>query len=359
MINSQRLIRVVCRLKELGVGSVIGTLIQKPECGLVWHACAGTSPRLAGRYVRVATLDVAILMGTHEGPDFFGCQLESIIDQTFPNWKLWISDDSSSAVMQEALGAYVGRLGMRLSYCVGPRAGLARNFLALVCRPDIDARYYALSDQDDVWDRNKLERALAWLDTIPDTLPALYCGRVRLIDRNGRPIGASPLFSKPPAFRNALVQSIAGGNTMVFNAAARRLLMQAGADVDVVVHDWWIYLVVSGCGGVVKYDASPSLSYRQHEGNAIGGNFTWRAMALRIGRALAGGQKVWLDRNLRALARITASLTPDSRSCLAAFEQGRARWLVPRLAGFMRAGVYRQTWRGTLSLLALAALGQL
>lgn len=303
--------------------------------------------------------DVAILMGTYEGPEFFGRQLESIIAQTVTGWKLWISDDSSSSVMRDVLPAYREALGDRVELNDGPRRGLVANFLSLACRPDIDTRYFAFADQDDIWDADKLERALAWLDTVPESVPALYCGRVRLVDRDGRELGLSPLFSRPPGFRNALVQSLAGGNTMVFNAAARRLLMKAGADVDVAVHDWWVYLVVSGCGGVVRYDACPSLSYRQHEGNVIGGNFTWRAMASRMLRALGGGQRKWHDGNLRALARLSDSLAPDSRACLAAFEEGRGRWLVPRVMGFLRAGVYRQTWRGSLSLFALALLGRL
>jgi len=303
--------------------------------------------------------DVAILMGTYEGPEFFGRQLESIIAQTVTGWKLWISDDSSSTAMRDVLRDYAGALSGRVQYDAGPKRGFVANFLNLACREDINARYYAFADQDDTWDADKLERALAWLETVPESVPALYCGRVRLVDRDGRELGLSPLFSRPPTFRNALVQSIAGGNTMVFNGAARGLLMKAGADVDVAVHDWWVYLVVSGCGGVVRYDACPSLSYRQHEGNVIGGNFTWRAMVARVFRALGGGQQAWHDRNLRALARLSDSLAPQSQACVAAFERGRGRWLVPRVAGFLRAGVYRQTWRGSLSLFALALLGRL
>lgn len=302
---------------------------------------------------------VAILMGTHEGPEFFGPQLDSIVEQTFSEWKLWISDDSSSSAMRDVLGAYEKALVDRVQYDEGPKAGFVANFMSLICRPDIEANYYALADQDDIWDSDKLERALAWLETVPDSVPALYCGRVRLVDRDGCEIGLSPLFSRPPAFRNALVQSIAGGNTMVFNAAARHLLVRAGAEIDVAVHDWWIYLVVSGCGGVVKYDACPSLSYRQHEGNLIGGNFSWCAMAIRTLRALGGCQQEWHDRNLRALAQLNDSLAYESRACLAIFEESRVRWFLPRVIGVSRAGVYRQTWQGSFSLLALALLGRL
>ena len=73
-------------------------------------------------------------------------------------------------------------------------------------------------------------------------MPFVYCSRTRLIDEEGDDIRLSQFYKKPPHFRNALVQSLAGGNTMVLNEETRRLLMKAGADVNVASHDWWVYL---------------------------------------------------------------------------------------------------------------------
>jgi hypothetical protein len=46
-----------------------------------------------------------------------------------------------------------------------------------------------------------------------------------------------------------------------------------GADLDVVSHDWWLYQVVSACGGTVHNDAYPSVRYQQHAYNVIGSNW--------------------------------------------------------------------------------------
>lgn len=108
-------------------------------------------------------MELAILMGTYEGPEYFGQQLESIIAQSYKGWKLWVSDDSASSEMREVLGQYRDSLSGRLSYSAGPRGGVVANYLSLACRPDIVARYYAFADQDDIWDQDKLERALDWL----------------------------------------------------------------------------------------------------------------------------------------------------------------------------------------------------
>jgi hypothetical protein len=118
------------------------------------------------------------------------------------------------------------RTGARTASAIhaGPAEGSTANFLSLTCRADIDADYFAYADQDDVWESDKLERAVNWLKTIPEGVPALYGSRTLLVDARNQHIGYSPLFEREPNFRNALVQSIAGGNTMVFNRAARDLL---------------------------------------------------------------------------------------------------------------------------------------
>ena len=116
-----------------------------------------------------------------------------------------------------------------------------------------------------MWYKDKLERALTWLATVPADVPALYCGRTELVSDDGRSYGFSPLFTRPIAFRNAIIQSLGGGNTMVFNKAAKRLLETTGK-LEVVLHDWWMYQLVSAVGGAIHYDPQPTLKYRQHPG---------------------------------------------------------------------------------------------
>lgn len=178
---------------------------------------------------------VAILLCTHQGQRFLQEQLESFADQTHKNWELWASDDASDDLTLELLAQFQKKIGAdRISIHSGPNNGFCVNFLSLACKAEIAADYYAYSDQDDIWKPEKLARALAYLQTVPAYVPALYCSRTELVDAIGNHLGYSPLFKKTPSFKNALVQSIGGGNTMVFNHAARLLFMKAGADVQVV-----------------------------------------------------------------------------------------------------------------------------
>ncbi|MGE8682705.1 MAG: glycosyltransferase family 2 protein [Achromobacter marplatensis] len=298
---------------------------------------------------------VAILLCTYQGEKYLAAQLDSFAAQTYPCWKLWVSDDGSTDATLDQLTAFSqhhkpGQVTLQ----GGPRKGFVKNFMSLICEPALHADYYALSDQDDIWHPNKLERAVKWLREVPEGQPALYCTRTELIDGAGQPIGFSPLFNRPPAFANALMQNVAGGNTMVMNNAARNLLVEAGAHIDVVAHDWWIYIVVSACGGLVHYDSEPSLRYRQHGDNLIGANAGLGARLLRIKMLFQGHLKTWTNQHIQALSPLLPRLTPANRRIYDRFISARQRSLLPRVVGIRRSGVYRQTLLGNLGLLAAA-----
>jgi hypothetical protein len=120
----------------------------------------------------------------------------------------------------------------------GPQQGFVKNFLSLACDPSLSFDFYAYCDQDDVWEPDKLARAVERLSRAPPHIAAMYCSRTMLIDDEGKTLSYSRAYRRKPSFRNALVQSIASGNTIVFNDAARRLLMVCGSRAKVPSHDW-------------------------------------------------------------------------------------------------------------------------
>ena len=203
---------------------------------------------------------------------------------------------------------------------------------------------------DDVWEADKLTRALTSLAHVDPATPALYCCRTRLIDELGHTIGYSPLFSKAPHFRNAIVQSIAGGNTMVFNAAARRLLIRAGGDVAVPAHDWWLYILVTAMGGMVRYDFHPSVRYRVHGANAVGANCTFRARLTRIRLLLQGRLRTWTDMHAAALLPLVSDISPEGRKILIEFLDARRANAFRRIVYIYVLRIYRQTLAGNIAL---------
>lgn len=304
---------------------------------------------------------VAILLCTFNGEAFLREQLASIAAQTHEHWSVWASDDGSVDGTLATL-ARVQRTWPDGALVVrqGPARGLEANFASLIARSEIDAPFFAFCDQDDVWEPTKLERAVAWLTRAGAGTPALYGSRTRLIDERGHPRGLSPRFSRPPSFRNAITQNIAGGNTMVFNAAARQLLMRAAdAGCEPVTYDWWTYLLVAGAGGQVFYDPEPTVRYRQHGRNQVGANTDARDRVANAREALAGRLRRWNDVNLAALDRVRPLLTDDARAVIDTLRRARRRSFAGRVADVWRSGIERQTMAGTIGLWIAAAAGRL
>ena len=141
---------------------------------------------------------------------------------------------------------------------------------------DLECEYFSLSDQDDIWKLDKIEKAVEQLEKEKSKVPVLYCCAKTLVDQGGIPLSMEIREIKmKPSFGNALVENIATGCSCVFN---RELLMRLREKEeppkDMVMHDWWIYLTAT-CFGKVIYDGNSYLLYRQHEGNVIGARNTW------------------------------------------------------------------------------------
>ena len=300
---------------------------------------------------------VAILMGTMNGARFLPEQLDSLAAQTHQNWVLIASDDGSTDDTLRILKVYQAKWPAgKLIIKEGPKQGFCVNFLSLACDPSIRADYYAFCDQDDVWLPAKLDVAVQKIaQDQEENMPYVYCGRTTYVNENLKKIGCSPLFAFPRTFRNALIQSIAGGNTMVFNQGAKNALEKVGV-VQHPSHDWWLYQLVTGIGGVVFYDSTPQIMYRQHENALVGGNNSFLARVERISMVFKGEFRRWSDKNVAILCGAKPWLTHGSKETLELFKKMRAAKLKDRFRLMEVAGLYRQTWRGTLSLVLAALL---
>ncbi len=292
---------------------------------------------------------LAIVMCTFNGEKFLQPQLDSFADQSFKNWSLFVYDDKSIDSTENLVKIF----GQSYSTCFASNnvaLGFAKNFLNGIASTPDNFDFYALSDQDDIWLADKLKKAISYLEKLDKNTPALYCTRTILVDSTGNNIGFSPLFIKKPSFANALVQSIAGGNTMVFNRAARNLITKVGSNIDIVSHDWFIYQLISGAGGIVYYDSNPELLYRQHSNNLIGSNNGFFARLSRVRLLLNSSFRSWNDRNLKVLKDNSKLLTEENRNKLEIFLKSRESSIFKRLCGFAKCGIYRQTLLGNIAL---------
>lgn len=286
---------------------------------------------------------VCVLLGTYNGERFLEEQLASLAAQTVSNVDIIVGDDGSSDGTRLILERFRA-LWTKGTFDIldGPRKGFAENFRFLSLRAGPDVDFLAFCDQDDVWDADKLEAAIAALLPIPPTTPGAYFSRTLLTDENDNAFGLSPLFSRPPSFRNALVQSIGGGNTLVLNRAGSALFIEACRRTSFVTHDWWAYLIVSGAGGVVHYDPTPHIRYRQHGSNLVGNNVGLAARLSRLRLLLGGRFRGWTDRNLAGLQLCIDLLSPEAGEILGRFRDAREKTGPLAVKALARAGVHRQ-----------------
>lgn len=305
---------------------------------------------------------VAILLGTYNGVRFLAEQLDSLEKQTHQNWMVIASDDGSTDATLEILQQYQSKWSAgKLIIRNGPQKGFCQNFLSLACDSNIRADYYAFCDQDDVWLPGKLTVALEnIISNQKADVPYLYCGRTKYVNEKLKPCGMSPLFVFPPSFRNALVQSIAGGNTMAFNQAAK-LLMEKVDPVDVPSHDWWIYQLITGVGGDIFYDHNPQLLYRQHEFALVGGNNSFPAKIKRVQMLLQGRFQKWNTQNIKVLKqeKVNHLLLKSNQEIVIMFDALRGARMKDRFRLMQVCGLYRQTRRGTFSLYLAALIGKI
>lgn len=286
---------------------------------------------------------IAILLATKDGERFLKEQLASYACQTFDQWSLHVSDDGSSDGTVRLVEQFAETQSRPVDLREGPRQGFFRNFMSLVLDEKIHADFFAFSDQDDIWNDDKLERATDWFRSVPDDVPAVYFSRTELIDEGGTHLGYSPLFERNPSFQNALVQNIGGGNTMVFNSGARRLLIACGS-VAAVSHDWWTYQIVTAAGGNAYYDPVPSLKYRQHSRNILGANASRRARIARLQMMLGGRVTRWNTINLEAFRAAESVFSRENCATLESFSKARKAIWPLRLIYLYKSGVYRQTF---------------
>ena len=303
---------------------------------------------------------VAILMCTYNGEEFLEEQLDSIQNQDYKNWTLFVNDDGSKDSTLKILKAYQKKWGpKKLIIRRGPQKGFCQNFLQIINDKKINADLYVLSDQDDVWIPHKLSHTLKKISKLDHSKPYLYCARTTYVSSDAKKIlGESDLFLRPPSFKNALIQSIAGGNTMAFNNPLKKVT-QKYPRVDVVSHDWWLYIMNELVGGKTFYDSESTILYRQHARSLIGANTGFLAKMKRLRMLIAGTYRGYNTKHLEVFNKLFFTDIKKNIELIDQFFILRDKPLLTRVRMIDELGIYRQNWDGHLALYLGAVLHKL
>lgn len=212
---------------------------------------------------------VTVLMSTYNGSKYLKEQIESILRQKKVSVRLIIRDDCSTDGTVEILRQYRNGNPNIILENETENMGPCKSFLYLISKYN-DDEYFALSDQDDIWDEDKLITAIkAMKKQGLDDKPLLYYSNLRIVDEHGN---FCRLSHKVPHIANkryaALVENLATGCTVVYNKCLADLAYCI-KPLDYSMHDAWLYTIAKLFGSVI-YDFSPHINYRQHHSNQVG-----------------------------------------------------------------------------------------
>lgn len=269
---------------------------------------------------------VNVLLSSYNGASYIAEQIESVLAQVGVEVSLHIRDDGSSDDTLRIVECYKS-MSCNIHVFFGGNIGYVKSFFRLLSDADNSAEYFAFCDQDDIWHPEKLRSAVELINKGNNQFPVMYFSRTEYVDSELVHLGYSAdLNPSRIGYGNALVQNVATGCTMVFNAHARDLIISK-LPTYCLVHDWWIYLVVSFFGEVI-YDSRPFIKYRQHSGNAIGAADTfWGIYKRRITRFISAGAEKRVSLQLAQFYELYGSaLCTEQRSKLRLLIESRTSW---------------------------------
>lgn len=218
---------------------------------------------------------VHIVMATYNGENYVREQLDSLLAQSYGNLSIEVCDDGSTDDTVAVVEEYVER-DERVRLFRNPHnLGFVKNFLEGMKRSH--APYVMFCDQDDIWEKDKVELTLKTMKQAeketPDKPVLVFTDAMDFDSATGEDLGlfhkTSHLDVKKVDTAHLFMENKCIGCTMMMNRYVLSFLEELPDDIR--VHDWWIALICSHFG-TIRYIPQATLRYRQHEGNQIGGS---------------------------------------------------------------------------------------
>lgn len=157
---------------------------------------------------------VSVVMPAYNCQDYIARSIQSVIDQTYPHWELWIVDDISTDNTPEVVKSFL--TDPRIHYEVLEEKGgaaAARSRALSLLKGD----YVAFLDSDDLWLPEKLEKQLAFMNEMTASGTPCYfsCTTYSQVDENDDPLGLAVVPHDKVNYWKTLFLSCPIGNSTV------------------------------------------------------------------------------------------------------------------------------------------------
>lgn len=231
--------------------------------------------------------NIAILMATYNGEPFIRQQIDSILQQTYRHWHLYIHDDGSTDGTIDIIKSYSAKYADKITLLDYPQQGGAyENFISMMAR--VDSRYFMFSDQDDVWHRDKIGKswlAMQKLEKEHTDRPLIVHSDLRVVNSNGEILSpsfwnAAGMYPKMFKTFEQRISNIVTGCTMLFNDNAKAAALDRIPDGS-PLHDEWVTICSCAKGGIVYSIDEPLIDYRQHDNNVLGAANCYNSKTLK------------------------------------------------------------------------------
>lgn len=227
-------------------------------------------------------------MSTYNGAKYIDKQLESIYHQKGLDdyvLKLIIRDDGSCDDTIDIINLWRDRLTIDLLQ--GNNIGARDSFFYLLKTAPV-SDYYAFCDQDDIWNDDKLYKAISRICEER----TLYFSNIEYVDTHEKKIGRKLLnddfrFS----LKRILMCNPANGCAMVWDNKLQDIIIKVPEETF-TMHDEFVCTVACLFGHVV-YDDESTMSYRLHEANVTQSNSIKKKYKL--------WKKIWFGRKQYSL----------------------------------------------------------
>jgi glycosyltransferase involved in cell wall biosynthesis len=206
---------------------------------------------------------VSVAMATYNGEKYIADQLKSIINQTHQNIEIVITDDASADNTVSIINNFQKQYAFIKLFCNATNSGVTKTFEHSFknCSGD----FIAISDQDDIWELNKIETLLSQIGKED----AVYSNSL-LIDKNGQSLHQEfkSLMHLQSYYDGApfLMGNCVPGHTIIMKAAFAKMILPLPAEM---MFDRWISFCAAANNGI-KYVDMPLVQYRQHDNNVVG-----------------------------------------------------------------------------------------
>lgn len=217
-------------------------------------------------------MKIDVLMATYNGEKYLREQMDSILEQSFGDFRLLVSDDGSTDGTREILNEYVGKDSRVVVFLQNKNLGSTKNFEFLMRK--VESECFMFSDQDDVWQKDKLQKSIdkmkeedcdlvySDLEVVSEDLDVLHKSYWKLK-------GFEKKVKRYNHFESLYLNNYVTGSTMLVKSKWLEKILPLPDKSKFILHDYWTALVVSKFGKMAYVD-EPLLKYRQHLDNRIG-----------------------------------------------------------------------------------------